>query len=75
VSWRADSWETARLYDNRDENLVVIVRFDGSVSRKDLKSGRCHVNMEGKDYAILFGLDVIATVVGIFAYIAIGGSF
>jgi hypothetical protein len=31
--------------------------------------------MESKDYAMLFVLDVIATVVGIFAYIAIGGSF
>jgi hypothetical protein len=31
--------------------------------------------METKDYAILFVLDVIATVVGIFVYLAIGGSF
>jgi hypothetical protein len=31
--------------------------------------------MEPKEYAILFVLDVIATVVGIFAYIAVGGSF
>ena len=31
--------------------------------------------MESKDYAILFVLDVIATVVGIFVYIGIGGSF
>jgi hypothetical protein len=31
--------------------------------------------MTPKDYAILFVLDVIATVVGIFVYIAVGGSF
>ncbi len=31
--------------------------------------------MESKDYAILFALDVIATIVGIFVYIGIGGSF
>lgn len=31
--------------------------------------------MELKEYAILFVLDVIATVVGIFVYLAIGGSF
>lgn len=31
--------------------------------------------MEAKDYAMLFVLDVIATVVGIFAYVAVGGSF
>jgi len=31
--------------------------------------------MEPREYAILFVLDVIATVVGIFVYIAIGGSF
>jgi heme/copper-type cytochrome/quinol oxidase subunit 4 len=31
--------------------------------------------METKDYAILFVLDVIATVVAIFVYIGIGGSF
>ncbi|RKS76008.1 hypothetical protein BDK61_4639 [Haloarcula quadrata] len=31
--------------------------------------------MEPKDYAILFVLDVVATVIGIFVYIAIGGSF
>jgi hypothetical protein len=31
--------------------------------------------METRDYAILFVLDVVATVVGIFVYIAIGGSF
>jgi hypothetical protein len=31
--------------------------------------------MEPQDYAILFVLDVVATVVGIFVYIAIGGSF
>ncbi|SER80419.1 hypothetical protein SAMN04489841_4595 [Natrinema salaciae] len=31
--------------------------------------------MDSKDYVILFALDVIATVVGIFVYIAIGGSF
>ncbi len=31
--------------------------------------------MEPKDYAILFALDVIATVVGIFVYLGIGGSF
>ncbi|SDK02962.1 hypothetical protein SAMN05216226_1159 [Halovenus aranensis] len=31
--------------------------------------------MESKDYVILFVLDVIATVVGIFVYIGIGGSF
>lgn len=31
--------------------------------------------MEPKDYAALFILDVIATVVGIFVYIGIGGSF
>lgn len=31
--------------------------------------------MEVQDYAILFVLDVVATVVGIFTYIAIGGSF
>ena len=31
--------------------------------------------MELTDYAILFILDVIATVVGIFLYIAVGGSF
>lgn len=31
--------------------------------------------MELKEYAILFVLDVLATVVGIFAYVAIGGSF
>jgi len=31
--------------------------------------------MELQDYAMLFVLDVTATVVGIFAYIAIGGSF
>jgi hypothetical protein len=30
--------------------------------------------MELKDYVILFVLDVIATVVGIFAYIGVGGS-
>lgn len=31
--------------------------------------------MEPEEYAVLFVLDVIATVVGIFAYIAVGGSF
>ncbi len=31
--------------------------------------------MDFSDYVVLFVLDVIATVVGIFAYIAIGGSF
>lgn len=31
--------------------------------------------MQPTDYAILFVLDVIATVVGIFVYIGIGGSF
>lgn len=31
--------------------------------------------MEYRDYAILFVLDVVATVVGIFVYIAIGGFF
>jgi hypothetical protein len=31
--------------------------------------------MESKEYAILFVLDVVATVIGIFVYIAIGGSF
>jgi hypothetical protein len=31
--------------------------------------------MEPREYAVLFVLDVVATVVGIFAYIAIGGSF
>ncbi len=31
--------------------------------------------MEAKEYAILFVLDVLATVVGIFLYIGIGGSF
>jgi len=31
--------------------------------------------MEAKDYAILFVLDVLATVIGIFLYIGIGGSF
>jgi hypothetical protein len=31
--------------------------------------------MDASDYAAVFVLDVIATVVGIFAYIAIGGSF
>jgi hypothetical protein len=31
--------------------------------------------MEPKDYAVLFVLDVIATVVGIFVYLGIGGSF
>lgn len=31
--------------------------------------------MELKDYAILFVLDVIATVIAIFVYIVIGGSF
>jgi hypothetical protein len=31
--------------------------------------------MEPTDYAILFLLDVVATVVGIFVYVAIGGSF
>lgn len=32
-------------------------------------------NMESRDYAILFALDVLATVVGIFLYLGIGGSF
>jgi hypothetical protein len=31
--------------------------------------------MDTTDYAILFVLDVIATVVGIFLYLGIGGSF
>ena len=31
--------------------------------------------METQEYLAVFVLDVIATVVGIFAYIAIGGSF
>jgi hypothetical protein len=31
--------------------------------------------MEAKAYAILFVLDVLATVVGIFLYLGIGGSF
>jgi hypothetical protein len=31
--------------------------------------------MESREYAVLFVLDVIATVVGIFAYVAVGGSF
>jgi hypothetical protein len=31
--------------------------------------------MELTDYLILFVLDVIATVVGIFVYIGVGGSF
>lgn len=31
--------------------------------------------MESRDYAILFVLDVIATVVAILVYIGIGGSF
>ena len=31
--------------------------------------------MEAREYAAMFVLDVIATVVGIFTYIAIGGSF
>jgi hypothetical protein len=31
--------------------------------------------MEAKEYAILFVLDVLATVVGIFLYLGIGGSF
>ncbi len=31
--------------------------------------------MESKDYVMLFVLDVLATVVGIFVYIGIGGSF
>lgn len=31
--------------------------------------------MEPTDYAILFVVDVVATVVGICMYIAIGGSF
>ncbi len=31
--------------------------------------------MEAKDYVILYVLDVIATVVGIFVYVAVGGSF
>lgn len=31
--------------------------------------------MDGTDYAVVFALDVIATVAGIFLYIAIGGSF
>ena len=31
--------------------------------------------MDTRDYAVLFALDVIATVIGIFAYVAVGGSF
>ncbi len=31
--------------------------------------------MDATDYAALFVLDVFATVVGIFLYLAIGGSF
>ena len=31
--------------------------------------------MGSNDYVTLFVLDVIATVVGIFVYIAVGGSF
>lgn len=31
--------------------------------------------MDTTDYAALFVLDVIATVVGIFLYLGIGGSF
>lgn len=31
--------------------------------------------MELEDYVVLFVLDVIATVVGIFAYVGVGGSF
>lgn len=32
-------------------------------------------SMEPRDYVIMFVIDVIATIVGIFGYIAIGGSF
>lgn len=44
-------------------------------SPNDFYEGTGFGSMSGQDYAVIFVLDVVATVLAIFLYVAIGGSF